>query len=223
MSLMTNNRFFYFISVFLMLQTALYSTTLSDHERQRIACVGDSLTYGYGLINREQNSYPSLLTQLFPAGYDIRNFGINGACATPGKSDYYLNNGVQEIIDWNPDILIIMLGSNDSKEINWQSGTKYREGMENIIRTLKGQNSEVILMTPPPCRFNPYGIRDSVIRDEVIPALEILCGEDDYVLIDLYSPLENKENIYIDNIHLNRKGYSLMTEEIYSYLINNKK
>jgi len=220
MSLMTNYRFFYLISICLMLHFPLFSLSRSSHESLKVACIGDSLTYGYGLLSREQNSYPAQLSRLLPSGYDLRNFGINGACANQDRKDYYLSRNGQEIIDWDPDILIIMLGSNDSKEYNWQTGAKYLEGMKSIIRALNAEKkSEVILMTPPPCRLNPYGIRDSVIREEIIPALENLSRECGFSLINLYDPLKQEENIYYDNIHLNKKGYSRMTEEILPYLI----
>jgi len=202
-----------------MIQTPLFSDSDAVAEVQKIACVGDSLTYGYELLFRNRNSYPAQLSHLLPDNYSVKNFGVNGACATPGQSDYYLNNDIQNIINWEPDIILLMLGSNDTKEFNWISREKYIEGMNHIIQKISSQKTKVILITPPPCHFNPFGIRDSVMRDEILPSLMHLSQENGLLLINIYDILARNENIYIDNIHLNSKGYSIMSAELAKYLM----
>lgn len=47
----------------------------------KVACVGNSITYGAGISNREKNSYPAQLQYYLGEGYEVRNFGSNGATA----------------------------------------------------------------------------------------------------------------------------------------------
>ncbi len=217
---MMNNRHFYIFSLILTLSFSLFAESSGTGSPQKIACVGDSLTYGFGLVQREKYSYPSQLEKRLSSDYEIRNFGINGACATPGNRDFYLNNNVKEIVDWNPDILLVMLGSNDSKESVWISEELYLSGLVGIIEAVRGCNTSVVLVTPPPCRPNPYGIRDSVIREKILPSLEILSAREGYPLIDVYSALDKSQNLFIDNIHLSRKGYARLSDRLAAYLIN---
>ena len=44
----------------------------------RVACVGNSITYGAGIANRQQNSYPAQLQYYLGADYEVRNFGVSG-------------------------------------------------------------------------------------------------------------------------------------------------
>ena len=48
---------------------------------QRIACIGDSITWGFTLLNPWKQSYPALLQQRLGPDYEVRNFGYNDAAA----------------------------------------------------------------------------------------------------------------------------------------------
>ena len=43
----------------------------------RVACIGNSITYGAGIANREQNSYPAQLQAYLGPDYEVRNFGVS--------------------------------------------------------------------------------------------------------------------------------------------------
>ena len=45
----------------------------------RVACIGNSITYGYGLADREHEAYPALPQQKLGAKYQVENFGKSGA------------------------------------------------------------------------------------------------------------------------------------------------
>lgn len=86
---------------------------------KRIACVGDSITWGFTIVNRRKYSYPALLQQRLGADYEVRNFGQNDAAARFDADTPYVKKRVfQESLDWNPDIVLLMLGSNDTKKRN---------------------------------------------------------------------------------------------------------
>ena len=82
----------------------------------KLACIGDSITSGFTLLNPRRNSYPSLLQKMLGDGYEVRNFGVLDAAARfDADTPYVRKKAYTKSLDWNPDIVLIMLGSNDTK------------------------------------------------------------------------------------------------------------
>ena len=71
----------------LFLIVSLYGQAQEKTEPIRIACVGNSITYGAGIANRDRDSYPSVLGQMLGKGYDVRNFGYSARVMLM-KGDY---------------------------------------------------------------------------------------------------------------------------------------
>lgn len=184
----------------------------------RIACVGDSITYGYGLINRE-NSYPGMLDHKLTEDYRIVNFGVNSACGSSGFSDSYDRNGmIERIQDWDPDVILFMLGSNDSKEKYWVDRDYYISGCKGILESIKSKETRVVIMLPIPSWYNIYGIRNNVVQDKIQPALLQYSKENNYQIIDFTEKLKHKPYLYIDNVHPNRWGYDIISDTIVEFI-----
>ena len=82
----------------------------------RIACVGDSITFGSGLANRPLESYPSVLGRLLGDTYFVSNFGVSGATMLRrGDKPYWQEERFRAVRDFNPSIVLLKLGTNDSK------------------------------------------------------------------------------------------------------------
>jgi len=47
----------------------------------KVACIGDSITSGFTLLNPRRDSYPSLLQNMLGDGYEVRNFGVLDAAS----------------------------------------------------------------------------------------------------------------------------------------------
>ena len=79
----------------------------------RITCVGDSITDGIGASNGE-NAYPSQLQKLLGDSYLVLNKGVSGTTVTRSDERAYTKTSkYQESLESNPDIVIILLGTND--------------------------------------------------------------------------------------------------------------
>ena len=107
----------------LLLFLCLFSLWAVAQEKKpvKIACVGNSITYGSGIKNQFQNSYPGLLSQLLGEGYDVRNFGISArVLLNKGDHPYMNEKAYQDALAFNPNIVVIKLGTNDSKSFNWK-------------------------------------------------------------------------------------------------------
>src|SRR6516164_7032395 len=89
----------------------------------KVACIGDSITYGSGLSDRQNECYPAVLGLLLGDDYEVRNYGVSGATMLKsGDHPYWDTSAFSESSNWQPDIVIIMLGTNDSKPWKWQYG-----------------------------------------------------------------------------------------------------
>jgi lysophospholipase L1-like esterase len=82
----------------------------------KVACVGDSITHGAGVEEREKNNYPKQLGELLGNRFEVRNFGRSGATLSRvGDLPYASTDEFKAAIAWQPDMVIIKLGTNDTK------------------------------------------------------------------------------------------------------------
>ena len=65
--------------LFVVLGIAAVTVNAQDKKAVKVACIGNSVTYGYGHANAAATSYPSQLQQLLGEEYEVRNFGHSGA------------------------------------------------------------------------------------------------------------------------------------------------
>ena len=102
---------------------------------KRIACVGDSITWGFTIVNRRKYSYPALMQQRLGDEYEVRNFGYNDAAARfDADTPYVKKNVYQDSLEWNPDVVLLMLGSNDTKRRNWDPEI-FRRDYTRIVKS----------------------------------------------------------------------------------------
>src|SRR5690242_3952386 len=100
----------------------------------KIACIGDSITEGLGLSSPSTQSYPARLQQLLGTNYMVRNFGVRGrTLLKQGDLPYWKEPFFKQSHDFYPDIVIIQLGTNDSKPQNWRYGTNFVSNYEELI------------------------------------------------------------------------------------------
>lgn len=182
----------------------------------RVACLGDSITYGDKLEDRESESWPAVLGKMLGEGYEVRNFGHNGRTATRSADHPYTQSErYAELRAWLPDVVTVMLGTNDSKPWNWDSD-KFSTDFDRLVRELKALPSHPTLkiMLPPPSWDNRYSIRDSVIREEVIPIVRKVASHHWFDTVDLYALFQGKPQLFADGVHPNRNGAMLIASEL---------
>ncbi len=187
----------------------------------KVACIGNSITYGSGIKNKFQNSYPGLLSQLLGEGYDVRNFGLSArTLLNKGDYPYMHEQKFSELQAFQPDIITIKLGTNDSKPQNWQYGKDFRKDLNEMLDILQGLSSKpkVYLCLPVPAVKLNYGINDSVITNGIIPVIRSVAKKRKLPVIDLYSVLKPHPDYFPDGIHPNEEGTALIAGELYRTL-----
>ncbi len=201
----------------------------------RVACVGDSITFGSGIKNRQNESYPAVLGRLLSAGWEVRNFGVSGATVLHKADKPYLKQKAHsDALAFAPDILVIMLGTNDSKHRghgnetnavanNWQYQADYVPDYERLIAEFRKANPsvKVYVCLPTPCFPGRWGINDQTIHDEIIPMIRQVAQTSNAIIIDLNSALAGRQDLFPDTVHPNTAGAKLMAETVYQALTGN--
>ncbi len=208
---------------------ASYPLDLEPKENSvRVACVGDSITYGMGVKNWYKNSYPKVLGQLLGAGYDVRNFGVSGRTAMATGDNPYVETGrYQASLDFQPNIVVVMFGTNDSKPQNWQGEAEFFAQFKNLIASYQALPSKpsILLMAPPavfkddPTAPDKFGISKVVLVD-VREAVRHLAKELGLPVIpmDILSA-SHREWFIGDGIHPNTAGAAGIATAVYGELL----
>ena len=119
-SLLPGNTSSTFMKRFIFILSFLAITLPMAAGTVKVACVGDSVTYGYGIEDRENDSYPAQLQRMLGDGYEVRNFGHNGATLLRhGHRPYNTLEEYGQALEYKADIVIIHLGLNDTDPRNW--------------------------------------------------------------------------------------------------------
>jgi lysophospholipase L1-like esterase len=177
---------------------------------QRVACVGDSITYGAGITDRDHQSYPAQLQQVLGDHYEVRNFGNSGATLLKkGNKPYVQQKEYPQALAFKPDVVVIKLGTNDSKPENWDAHKgEFVPDYKDLIASFRQANpdAKVYVCLPVPAFPGRWGISEQTISREVIPAVRKVAGETNAKVIDLHSALANQAQYFPDTVHPNERG-----------------
>ena len=185
----------------------------------RLACVGDSITAGYRLADAAKDSYPAQLTRLLGAGWEVRNFGVTGATLMHAGDMPYDKQWAQgAALEWRPDVVVIALGTNDTKD--WNIGSHpddFIPSYHALIQRFREANPGVKIFPclPPPVFPEAMGIRDSVLEKDILTRIRQVANSDNLPLIDLNAPLKSAGPEFPDKIHPNPDGAAAIAAIVY--------
>lgn len=183
----------------------------------RVACIGDSITFGAAIKDRKNNCYPAQLGGMLGPGYRVTNHGVNGATLLKrGDKPYRKSKDYQAAQDIQPDIVVIKLGTNDTKPHNWKHKDDYKPNYIELIKTFQNLDSKptVYICYPAPVVGEQWGINDKTVREEVIPLIDEIAKATDVKIIDLYAPLKDKPELLPDKVHPNAEGAKIIAQTV---------
>ena len=199
------------------------TTWLTTHqgpkkEAVRVACIGNSITDGFGIDMASQRGYPAQLQQLLGDGYHVKNFGVSGrTMLNKGDLPYQNELAWRDALAFRPDIVIIKLGTNDSKPENWQYNKGFKDDLQQMVDALQANknNPRILLCTPIPAFKPTWNINDSVIVHGITPVINKVAKKNKLQVIDLHTLYANDGDKMIDDgIHPDAKGARRMAEII---------
>ena len=118
----------------------------------RVACVGDSITFGLNIPDREKASYPAVLGSLLGSRYEVRNFGVSGATLLKnGDYPYWVLPEFTAALEYAPNAVVIMLGTNDSKMNNASHRGDFEKDLDDLVDRFAAlpTKPKIWLCTPP--------------------------------------------------------------------------
>ena len=196
-------------------------------EPVRVACVGNSITYGTGIADREHFSYPVQLQQMLGNGYVVGNFGKPGATLlNKGHRPYVEQPEFKEALRFKGDIAVIHLGINDTDPRNWPNyRDEFVKDYLSIMDSLRAANPKVrfILarMTPIADRHPRFQSGTKQWHDEIQTAIETVARVSGAELIDFHEPLYPYPNLLPDAIHPNPEGAGILAKTVYGGITGN--
>ena len=217
----------YLLRFAVLLAVILLVLRLTCPSQTRIACVGDSITYGATIRDKSHDSYPAQLGTMLGRKYSVKNFGASGytlqeSCDRP----YTSHKRYKKSLDFKPDVVLIMLGTNDTKPYNWISTEAFQDDYRQLILSYQELPSrpDVILMTPAsvfPETFNPakpYKIRAGV-AGEAAKAVRELAKELGLPFIDIHEVTASHPEFFLqDGVHPNELGAKAIARTVYEAL-----
>ena len=199
----------------------LLSCGLNAQDKIKVACVGNSITYGTGVADREVNAYPVKLQGMLGDAYEVGNFGKPGATLlNKGHRPYIQQQEYKDALVFAGDIVVIHLGINDTDPRNWPN---YRDEFIGDYRSLMQSFREVnpkvrfllARMTPLSDRHWRFesGTRDW--HEEIQTAIECIAKAEGVQLIDFHEPLYPYPYLLEDAVHPNAEGAAILAKTVY--------
>ena len=191
----------------------------------RVACIGNSITDGMGIDMSEVYGYPAVLQRLLGKNYNVKNFGVSArTLMNKGDLPYMKEQAWVDAQAFLPNIVVIKLGTNDSKDYNWIHGADYGADLQKMVDTLRALPSkpQIYVCSPIPAA-RIWGISDSVIVNGEIPAIKRVVKKNKLAYIDLHTEFKPTEGLMQrDGIHPTDKGAAQLAKIIAAHIHTQK-
>lgn len=186
--------------------------------QKKVACIGDSITEGAGTSNPATQAYPAQLGGVLGSGFTVSNFGVSGTTMLKaGDNPYWNQTAFTNAKTSNPDIVVIQLGTNDSKPWNWDNNkSSYISDYKAMIDVFQALESkpEIYVCLPAKAFSSAYEISEDNLANEIRPAIIQMAKEKKVSLIDLYDATKNASADIPDGVHPNDAGAALLATKV---------
>jgi alpha-L-fucosidase 2 len=186
--------------------------------QHRVLCAGDSITHGVALASPD-DAYPAALGRLLGDDYLVMNGGVTG-CTFLKKGDwpYWGQDAFEQGANFYPEIVVLMLGTNDAKAANWRHKADFDRDALAMLNHYLGLAShpQVYLCLPCPV-FAPLpehasaaklsqAIDGRTLEKEIVPRLIKVAAKAGVAVIDIHALMQARASDFPDGIHPNAKA-----------------
>lgn len=196
----------------------------SANAKTKVAFIGNSITYGAYIPNREKNSVPAQLQAYLGKDYEVVNFGVSGSTViNRGDYPYILTPEYAAAKKFRPDIVLIKLGTNDSKPQMQKHFDQFISDYQKLIESFRNPDSrpEIILLTPVKCYLDEgTGPSQKFLSEKIVPAIENLAYDNGLEIVNLQRLFGNEwdSQMMPDKLHPSSIGAGVIAKEIGNYL-----
>lgn len=156
--------------------------------------------------------------------YTVWNFGVVAATVLSDTNKPYINQSAfEDAQNFKPNIIIMMLGTNDAQNDNYLSIDKFKADYKELINKIlaSASNPRIFLVKPPPIFTNTLNLNNTNLIEGIIPRIEQVAYEQGLPIIDVYDVLINHPEYFVDGVHPNSDGAKIIADEIYRAILNN--
>ncbi|MCW3996815.1 MAG: GDSL-type esterase/lipase family protein [Candidatus Bathyarchaeota archaeon] len=192
------------------LAVLFFGTQSASASEVRVACVGDSIT--------RDTEYPEALSEFLGANYTVKDFGVGRTTISLQFNKPYMSQqAFKDAQRFNPDIIIIMLGTNDAY-LSPEQRANFVNDYKALIAAFQAlpSNPKIYIVVPPPVFNNTLGLPASVLDNEVIPLVNQTASELRLPTIDVHTPLLDNSADFPDGVHPNVEASQEIASEIYN-------
>ena len=207
--------------------SGMSSTSEAKEGQIKVACVGDSITYGHGTTGWPNNTYPAVLSALLGEGYHVNNYGVSSfAVQVNADRSYRTLEHYEQSLAYDADYVVFMMGSNDSKPDNWVDEATFKADLLSLLKTYG--DAKIILCTPAAAFFlegQTEGTTNHNIQPLVVEKIAEVCrqvaAEEGYTLLDIHALTGNHPEWFeADGVHPSNEGAAALAQEVYRLLAN---
>lgn len=210
----------------LIIQLLLVTAFTQAGNKIKVACVGNSVTFGHGIMDKEK-AYPAVLQQQLGVGYDVRNFGHSGTTLLEqGHRPYRQKPEYKDAMAFKADIVVIHLGLNDTDPRNWPNyNSRFDRDYQQLITDFRTANPNakiwICLMSPIFDRHPRFqsGTRDW--HEAIQKHIQRIARANGTGLIDLHTPLYKHPDLFADALHPNGEGAAIIAQTVYASITGN--
>jgi len=197
----------------------IFSGSIFAQKFVNIACIGNGVTYGIDVENREKNNFPQQLQYLLGANYKVTNFGaVNAPVLSNGVNGYNKTAAFKKSQTGHPNIVFVELGLDEIKTTDTAILSNFTITLEGIIQSYANLSSRprIVLLLPLPIFLNDSSLlNNSVIKNKIIPKIQKIAFEKNLELLDLFSMFIDKQDLFLDKIHPSSLGGTLISKRLY--------
>ena len=207
------------IAVFFICSNSVFSA--DNSAPIKVACVGDSITFGAKIKNRAQKSYPAQLQAMLGNGFKVVNFGISArTLLKKGDRPYWKEKIYRDALEFHPDYVIIKLGTNDIKPGNWKLKNEFAGDLKAFVESFQKLTSKPVVFVsyPVPVQSTRWGMIEQNIVEGVMPLVDQVAKEMNLSIIDFHKAVPANPELFVDGIHPNASGAKLMAEAVCAML-----
>jgi hypothetical protein len=187
-----------------------------------VDCIGDSITEGFNLANIS-DVWPNQLQGMLGGNFKVLNFGVTSkTLMKEGDQPYVYTVQYTNSLLASPDIVIIMLGSNDSKPQNWIYGTNFVGDYEAMISSYTNLTSHpTVFLNTCPTAYGTYaGITDPIVTGQIVPLIWQVGQNTGCAVFDVNSATVNMPQNFPDTVHPNAAGDTVIAQTVFNGLLN---
>lgn len=188
-----------------------------------ICVFGDSISEGY--YDSEQGGWVNLLARKLNAQsheYELHNFSVSGYSTREVLKVFDLQTSFTE-----PDVIIFMLGANDSYYVDNKksnvSPTDFEKNLIQLVRKSKRLNAKVIFISDlevnekltKPVNWDKTVYYYNDFTRQYNQITEMVAKENNCTYIDIYNCLNIDKDLF-DGVHPNTNGHKKLFEKIYA-------